>query len=77
MASITFEYIGDESDFDYFKKFQLQPCPLYCAKVTSTGGMFVDGNYFGQCKFNGKIVTVEPYVPIDSFTKSRFQITLN
>ena len=72
MASMNFEYLSD----DDLSKLQLQPYPLMKAKISGNGGMFIEGKYFGQCKFNGKILTVDPYVPIDAFTKSLFQISL-
>jgi hypothetical protein len=73
MESMRFEYISD----DDFSKLQFQPQPLHKAQVTVNGGMFIEGKYFGQCKFNGNVLTVEPYVPIDAYTKSLFQITAN
>ena len=76
MATLSFEYISDE-DFDKEHLSKLQCQPLHKAQVTVNGGMFIQGKYFGQCKFNGKIMTVDPFVPIDAHTKKQFQITAN
>ena len=76
MATISFEYISDDDFDEHLKSLQCQPHPLQKAQVSGNGGMFIDGKYFGQCRFNGKILTVDPFVPIDAFTKSRFQISL-